>query len=570
MGERKDAPASAAAGDPRQRVAACEVRLGTLRRGTPAALAVLIATGFLLLTLAPSAEAGKRKISYKPVDRTARALVFRIEGVEARRIKGAVARLRAPNRKLHRRLSVRRVRRAVNRGRKLRVRRPSGVRRGVVVVKLRSGGSGEGADVVAPDPPSAGAVDLGEAPDTTPPETTITSGPNGIITTDSASFSFTSSEAGSSFECRFDSGSWSACASPKAYSSLAEGSHAFEVTVTDAAGNVDPTPASRTFEVILTSATYTVPPSVPAGCSSDATSQILSWIDSVPDDSTLSFGTGACYRIEGTLEFRDRELALDGNGSTFRPFNPPSGQRAMWRAWNSTISFREMTLVGSYANGGTLTDSLQWAHGIDLRGTHGVVDDVSISDLAGDCVYFGLGASRSSGAVYDSSCRRIGRNAVSVVAGNDIRVERMITNRIGYIAFDVEPNTGPGNGAARVSFDSNAIGSYQMKAYTVIGNAPVSDVDFTNNRMVGQGLRIGVVNKSHRPRRLTINGNSSDTATAHNAMNLQSVDDLTIRRNTVPLTSGTMAQVAYSCGVDVSGNSYPGGSREASIIDPSC
>jgi hypothetical protein len=31
-----------------------------------------------------------------------------------------------------------------------------------------------------------------------------------------------------------------------------------------------------------------------------------------------------------------------------------------------------------------------------------------------------------------------------------------------------------------------------------------------------------------------------------------------------------MAQVVDSCDVGVSGNSYPGGSREVSIVDPAC
>jgi hypothetical protein len=313
---------------------------------------------------------------------------------------------------------------------------------------------------------------------------------------------------------------------------------------------------------------YTVPSSVPSGCSSDATSAIVAWIASVPDNSTLQFEPGACYRIEGTLELHDRSLTVDGNGSTFTSLDPPSGQRAIWRAWDSTVGFRNMTIVGSYANGGVLTDSLQWAHGIDLRGTHGVIENVSMSDLAGDCVYFGLGADRSSGAVRDSSCRRIGRNAVSVVAGDDIRVERVTTDRIGYIAFDVEPNAGTGYGSSRVVFDSNTIGSYYMKAYTVIGNAPVTDQEFTNNRVVGQGLRIGVIDDAYRPKRLRIAGNSSDTPTEHNALNLEGVDRLAITANTVPLTGGTMAQVSRSCGVRVSGNSYPGGSREAWIVKP--
>ncbi len=317
--------------------------------------------------------------------------------------------------------------------------------------------------------------------------------------------------------------------------------------------------------------TYTVPSSVPSGCSQDATSAILSWIASVPDNSTLRFSANGCYRIEGTLEFHDRTFTIDGNGSTFKSLNAPSSHRALWRAWDSHALFRNMKLVGSYANGGTLTDSLQWAHGIDLRGTQAIVEDVTMSNLAGDCVYFGLGASRSSGTVRNSSCRGIGRNGVSVVAGDDISVQHVTTDRIGYIAFDVEPNGTGGDGSSRVSFDSNTIGAYFMKAYSVIGNAPITDQQFTNNHVVGKGLEIGVVNASDRPQRLKISGNVSDTPAKNNALNLEGVGGLNITGNTVPLVSGaTMAQVRYSCDVSVSGNSYPGGSQEASITEPQC
>ncbi len=85
--------------------------------------------------------------------------------------------------------------------------------------------------------------------DTTPPETTITSGPSGTVKSRTATFGFSSSESGSTFECSIDGASYSGCTSPKQYSSLANGSHTFRVRATDAAGNTDTSPASRTWKV---------------------------------------------------------------------------------------------------------------------------------------------------------------------------------------------------------------------------------------------------------------------------------------------------------------------------------
>ena len=88
-------------------------------------------------------------------------------------------------------------------------------------------------------------IDLPPLPDILPPNTALGSGgPTGTVATGSASFTFSSSESGSTFQCRLDAGAWGGCASPKAYSGLAEGQHNFYVRAIDASGNVDPRPGS--------------------------------------------------------------------------------------------------------------------------------------------------------------------------------------------------------------------------------------------------------------------------------------------------------------------------------------
>jgi hypothetical protein len=86
--------------------------------------------------------------------------------------------------------------------------------------------------------------------DTTPPNTSIASGPAAGTSSTSASFSFKATEPGARFECKRDGGSYRSCTSPKSYSGIGTGLHRFSVRARDASGNVDPTAAVRSWTVV--------------------------------------------------------------------------------------------------------------------------------------------------------------------------------------------------------------------------------------------------------------------------------------------------------------------------------
>lgn len=147
-------------------------------------------------------------------------------------------------------------------------------------------------------------VNAAQDPDTAPPDTSITGGPSGLVNSSSATFSF-SSEAGATFQCSLDGGAFTACSSPKAYTGLSEGQHTFEVRATDAAGNVDSTPASRT---------WTVDTAAPSG--------------------TVSINGGATYATSLSVK-----LALSANGAESMRLMNDGGNWSDWQPYAAEMSW---------------------------------------------------------------------------------------------------------------------------------------------------------------------------------------------------------------------------------------
>ncbi len=79
------------------------------------------------------------------------------------------------------------------------------------------------------------------------PDTSLLSGPAGTVASRSVGFNFVANEAGS-FRCTLNAVA-TLCSSPQSYPNLADGTYTFSVAARDVAGNLDLSPATRTFTV---------------------------------------------------------------------------------------------------------------------------------------------------------------------------------------------------------------------------------------------------------------------------------------------------------------------------------
>ena len=149
--------------------------------------------------------------------------------------------------------------------------------------------------------------------DRTRPQTRIVAAPPNPTNRTFATFRF-SSEPGSTFACRLDSGPFRACSSPKTYRTLRGGIHTFAVKATDKAGNREDTPASRRWRIDRTAPGKVKSLLVKAG---DEQVRLTWTLPSSSDFARIVISRspgGVVYRGKGT-SFRDRRVR---NGVSYR------------------------------------------------------------------------------------------------------------------------------------------------------------------------------------------------------------------------------------------------------------
>jgi Bacterial Ig-like domain len=221
-------------------------------------------------------------------------------------------------------------------------------------------------------------------PDTTPPETYITSGPP--CDTTSATFEFYSNEQGSTFKCQLTRASaqdialsevveaWTDCTSPKSYSNLSPTYYTFTVKATDIAGNVDPTPASRFWYKSSTDPqpppppTDTTAPKVTTGTvptadatGVDRTTNVTATFSEDMDASSIDgttfklFKKGSTTKISAAVSYPDPTPRT----ATLNPFGSTTTRLARGTTYKAVVTTGARDLAGNSLDQDPTLDGLQ-------------------------------------------------------------------------------------------------------------------------------------------------------------------------------------------------------------------
>ena len=357
----------------------------------------------------------------------------------------------------------------------------------------------------------------------------------------------------------------------------------------EASGSPDPRPSlpPAPEAPVLTGGVYQVPATVDATGQTDASRDLQRFVETVPDGATIEFQPDGIYRMDRGMQlWRRHDLVFDGNGATLlakgSPRRPSDSPFALMYQ-DERIAIRDFTLVGENPDSGT-KDAFHGGDehlaGLYLGGASDVlVEDMTIRDFYGDCLYLGSNTSDAwtTRVVFqDSTCTGTGRHGVSVIAARDITVQRVVFDEIGFMIVDIEPDREE-DGAESITLRDNTIGTYGLTdeyvswllaAYGGADGAPVTDVSIIGNTITGVeatgdgggALALSVVADGRLGPRsdFVIRDNTSDRTvrrTDHGApILIRNVEDVTVTGNRQPMSSGELAIFRGSSDVVYGGN----------------
>ncbi len=318
------------------------------------------------------------------------------------------------------------------------------------------------------------------------------------------------------------------------------------------------------------------PASIAVDCSHDVTAELMAWIASVPDDSTLSFAANGCYRVDGTIVVTQRNgLTFDGNNATFRQVTDGSEivnpkfvrTRNVWTFGLSTnLVVRNLTTIGAnpHAGRGDLAYKAKFEaqHAYLIQGVKGMLmDHVAAYDTYGDFVFVGPGTEDLT--VQNSTFARNGRQGWTINGTNIVFQHNSISDTR-RATIDMEPSA-PSWVSKNIYIRDNDVGPGRLFFFSSVGAAaPMDNINIIGNRLHKKAFQVFVAPPKGVRTNYHIVGNTSDGGTSGfgSTMVLWHVSGIDVRDNTIPLQpSHPLAGVGIrgSSHVSVTGNVFRGG-----------
>jgi hypothetical protein len=283
------------------------------------------------------------------------------------------------------------------------------------------------------------------------------------------------------------------------------------------------------------------------------------FLATVPDGSIIRFRRDGVYRMDHGLRLLNRHrLVLDGNGATLSS-NPRTAATehdsliAMWGG-NTDITIRNFHFEGNSTTPGVYQRAVkEGVHAVLIQGDRIEVHDVTVRGMYGDAFLIhesGTSTGWSTDVwIHDSRVYSTGRNGVTIIAGQDVVVERVAFDKSGYTTFDIEPNDSS-QGARRITFRNNTAGTWTNTFFSGEGaeDSEVDGVTVTGNTVTDASIKTAI-RLSTRRRNITITDNTSLVTARGPVLLLSHIDGLTISGNTQPLSRGELARIIDSTNV---------------------
>lgn len=320
----------------------------------------------------------------------------------------------------------------------------------------------------------------------------------------------------------------------------------------------------------------------------NVSAELNAFFAGLPAGSVVDFPAGGRFRIDQEVAVRGKtDLTVNGNGAVFFT-DDPTGDGSTLEAPSrdartrnhflvegcANVTINNVVVRGAHPNGGigieAYVAALEGQHGFDVVSSSNVtLKDCRVTDVYGDFAYVGKGSAFVS--ILGLYGRRNGRQGIAVTQATDVLIEGCDLADVRRTQIDLEPNLTTDR-VERVTLRGNLFGTKRLTWFSCGGRGFVGDVLVEGNTMNCPAQVL--VNSSDGTRRgpftFTENVSTVGGGNPQGAFwKFTDVDGINVHNNTIILQPNRdmyLVGVTNCTGIDVSGNTVPGGVGELKLL----